>query len=44
MNRLTERLSAEGKILSIYATAGFPQFKDTLPVLKELENNEVCVR
>ena len=38
MNRLTERLSAEGKILSIYATAGFPQFKDTLPVLKELEN------
>lgn len=38
MNRLTKRLSAEGKILSIYATAGFPQFKDTLPVLKELEN------
>ena len=38
MNRLTERLSAEGKILSIYATAGFPQLKDTLQVLKELEN------
>ena len=38
MNRLTERLSAEGKILSIYATAGFPQLKDTIQVLKELEN------
>ena len=38
MNRLAERLSAEGKILSIYATAGFPQLKDTLQVLKELEN------
>ena len=38
MNRLTERLSAEGKILSIYATAGFPKLKDTLQVLKELEN------
>ena len=38
MNRLTERLSAEAKILSIYATAGFPQLKDTLQVLKELEN------
>jgi len=38
MNRLTERLSAEGKILSIYATAGFPQLNDTLQVLKELEN------
>ena len=38
MNRLTERLSAEGKILSIYATAGFPRLKDTLLVLKELEN------
>ena len=38
MNRLTERLSAEGKILSIYATAGFPQLIDTLQVLKELEN------
>ena len=41
MNRLTERLSAEGKILSIYATAGFPQLKDTLQVLKELENTGV---
>lgn len=38
MNRLTERLSADGKILSIYATAGFPQLKDTLQVLKALEN------
>ncbi len=41
MNRLTETLSAEGKILSIYATAGFPQLKDTLQVLKELENTGV---
>ena len=41
MNRLTKRLSAEGKILSIYATAGFPQLKDTLQVLKELENTGV---
>ena len=41
MNRLTERLSAEGKVLSIYATAGFPQLKDTLQVLKELENTGV---
>jgi tryptophan synthase alpha chain len=41
MNRLTERLSVEGKILSIYATAGFPQLKDTLQVLKELENTGV---
>ena len=41
MNRIQERLSKEGKILSIYFTAGYPALEDTVRVIKELEKQGV---
>ena len=41
MNRITEKLKEEGKLLSIYFTAGYPELEDTVPIIEELENNGV---
>ncbi|XLS28275.1 tryptophan synthase subunit alpha [Flavobacteriaceae bacterium M23B6Z8] len=39
MNRIQQKLQEDKKLLSIYFTAGFPSVEDTVPVLKELQNN-----
>jgi tryptophan synthase alpha chain len=41
MNRITQRLSENKKILSIYFTAGYPKLDDTVPILHALEKNGV---
>ncbi len=41
MNRITEKLQEEGKLLSIYFTAGYPELEDTVPIIEELERNGV---
>ena len=41
MNRITEKLKEEGKLLSIYFTAGYPELEDTVPIIEELERNGV---
>jgi tryptophan synthase alpha chain len=41
MNRITKKLKEEGKLLSIYFTAGYPQLEDTVPIIQELERNGV---
>lgn len=40
-DRIGSALKKEGPILSIYFTAGYPDLKDTLPVLRELQDNGV---
>ena len=41
MNRINQKLSEEGKILSIYFTAGYPKLDDTVKIIQELEKNGV---
>jgi len=41
MNRIKQKLAQDNKILSIYCTAGYPALEDTLPVIRELEENGV---
>jgi tryptophan synthase alpha chain len=41
MNRITKKLKEEGKLLSIYFTAGYPQLEDTVPIIQELQRNGV---
>ncbi|WP_373516477.1 tryptophan synthase subunit alpha [Pricia sp.] len=41
MNRITEKMAAEGKLLSIYFTAGYPALNDTLKIIQDLEKNGV---
>ena len=41
MNRITAKLKEEGKLLSIYFTAGYPELEDTVPIIEELEKNGV---
>jgi tryptophan synthase alpha chain len=41
MNRITETMAKEGKLLSIYFTAGYPELKDTVDVIEALENSGV---
>lgn len=42
MNRINRLFQAKQKnILSVYFTAGFPQFEDTLPVLRSLQSHGV---
>ena len=41
MNRISETLSKEDKLLSIYFTAGFPNLNDTVSILKQLEKSGV---
>ncbi len=39
MNRINQKLSEGGKILSIYFTAGYPKLDDTVHIIEELEKN-----
>ena len=41
MNRIQQRLLEDKKLLSIYFTAGYPGLNDTVPIIKELEQNGV---
>lgn len=41
MNRITEKLNADRKILSIYFTAGYPNLNDTVSIIEELEKSGV---
>ena len=41
MNRITKKLQEEGKLLSIYFTAGYPELGDTVPIIKALEKQGV---
>ena len=41
MNRINKKLQEEGKLLSIYFTAGYPELEDTVPIIKALEKNGV---
>ena len=41
MNRITEKLKEDGKLLSIYFTAGYPELQDTVPIIRELEKHGV---
>jgi tryptophan synthase alpha chain len=41
MNRITKKLREDGKLLSIYFTAGYPEIEDTVPIIKALERNGV---
>ena len=41
MNRITKKLQQEGKLLSIYFTAGYPELEDTVPIIKALDRHGV---
>lgn len=41
MNRIIEKLQGDGKILSIYFTAGYPELQDTVPILEQLQAHGV---
>lgn len=37
MNRIIETMQKDGKLLSIYFTAGYPSLEDTVPIIKSLQ-------
>lgn len=39
MNRISNKLQEDRKLVSIYYTAGYPTISDTVPILQELEKN-----
>lgn len=41
MNRITEKLNTDKKILSIYFTAGYPNLNDTVSIINSLEKSGV---
>lgn len=41
MNRISEKLASEGKLLSIYFTAGYPALNDTVKIIQDLEKSGV---
>ena len=41
MNRIDKKLNKEGKLLSIYFTAGYPSLNDTVTTIENLEKNGV---
>lgn len=41
MNRITQKLSENKKLLSIYFTAGYPKLNDTVEILQQLEKDGV---
>lgn len=41
MNRITQTLAKDKKLLSIYFTAGFPELEDTINVLEQLQESGV---
>ena len=40
-DRIADAFQKDGKLLSIYFTAGYPSLEDTLPILRELQNSGV---
>jgi len=41
MNRITQKLQEDKKILSIYFSAGYPNLNDTVQIIEDLEKNGV---
>jgi len=41
MNRISQKLQEDRKLLSIYFTAGYPELEDTMTIIRELEKNGV---
>ncbi|KFF04252.1 tryptophan synthase subunit alpha [Flavobacterium reichenbachii] len=41
MNRITQKLQEDKKILSIYFSAGYPSLNDTVQIIQDLEKNGV---
>lgn len=41
MNRITQKLQEDKKLLSIYFTAGYPAVNDTVKIIQDLEQNGV---
>ncbi|WP_300492019.1 tryptophan synthase subunit alpha [Flavobacterium sp.] len=41
MNRITQKLQEDKKILSLYFTAGYPDLNDTVPIIQSLEKSGV---
>lgn len=41
MNRITQKLQEDKKILSLYFTAGYPNLNDTVPIIQTLEKSGV---
>ncbi|MXO05181.1 tryptophan synthase subunit alpha [Flavobacterium sp. HBTb2-11-1] len=41
MNRITQKLQEDKKILSIYFSAGYPKLNDTVQIIQDLEKNGV---
>ena len=41
MNRINQKLNEEGKLLSIYFTAGYPNIDDTVSIIQNLEKSGV---
>ena len=41
MNRITQKLQENKKILSLYFTAGYPNLNDTVPIIQSLEKSGV---
>ena len=41
MNRISKKLATDGKLLSIYFTAGYPALNDTEKIIQDLEKNGV---
>jgi len=41
MNRITQKLKEDGKLLSIYFTAGYPELHDTVSIIQNLEKSGV---
>lgn len=41
MNRINKKLKQEGKLLSIYFTAGYPNLEDTVSIIQNLEKSGV---
>ena len=48
MNRIDKKLKEEGKLLSIYFTAGYPSIDDTVNIIFKLQESgvdmiEICL-
>ena len=41
MNRIIDKMNSEGKLLSIYFSAGYPALNDTTQIIQDLEKNGV---
>lgn len=41
MNRIKEKMASNGKLLSIYFSAGYPALNDTVKIIQDLEKNGV---